>query len=355
MYRVVYVDTLTGTPLGELPVDSFSYNVTVNEPGGWTASLPLRTAQAGTLGDSAGRLELAPGAFAFDGRTAVVFEKAGVIVAGGPMWTCSVDWSAGNANIGGSGWLGWLNRRLITADVTYSGVDQTEIAWDLVDTTQAASTIGFINGVTPSGVLRDRTYSADDATTVLQQLQNLSNVRNGIDFGVYQRWATNGDLEKVFTAKLAESRYTQTIFDADHNIIALGVTLDGTAVNSSAWAYGDATSTGQNVINASVEAHVPRLEAVEVHPTVRNDSTLLGHAERLSQRGSAVAKTAQVTLSPDAAVGVGTIQISDQVQLRAAYGWLDVTGLYRVTGMSVNVQDVTETVTVNVASEELFA
>ena len=62
-----------------------------------------------------------------------------------------------------------------------------------------------------------------------------------------------------------------------------------------------------------------------------------------------------MTLSPDATVGVGTIQVSDQVQLRAAYGWLDVTGLYRVTGISVSVKDVAETVTVSVASEELFA
>lgn len=64
---------------------------------------------------------------------------------------------------------------------TYSQIEQSEIAWDLINHTQLRDngSLGIVQGNNPTGQLRDRTY---EYANVGQALINLSNVINGIEF-----------------------------------------------------------------------------------------------------------------------------------------------------------------------------
>lgn len=79
-------------------------------------------------------------------------------------------------------------RRLYTGDtVTYTGVDQGEIAWGLVSSTQGntGGDLGISKawtGTAPTGVNRDRTFELGDS--VGERIQELSEVQGGFDWDV---------------------------------------------------------------------------------------------------------------------------------------------------------------------------
>jgi len=82
-----------------------------------------------------------------------------------------------------------LARRILYSDdtLTYTGVDQAEIAWALVDATQQrpAGHLGIDKGWTgtsPTGIDRDRTYEAGDS--IGQRIQELSEVIDGFDWDI---------------------------------------------------------------------------------------------------------------------------------------------------------------------------
>ena len=79
-------------------------------------------------------------------------------------------------------------RRLYSTDtLTYAGVDQAEIAWGLIETTQAqeAGALGISKGwagTAPTGVTRDRTYEAGDS--IGERIQELSETLSGFDWDI---------------------------------------------------------------------------------------------------------------------------------------------------------------------------
>jgi hypothetical protein len=82
-----------------------------------------------------------------------------------------------------------LARRELYSDatLTYTGVDQAEIAWALIAYTQGkpGGNLGISKGwtgTTPTGQLRDRTYEAGDS--IGQRIQELSEVIGGFDWDV---------------------------------------------------------------------------------------------------------------------------------------------------------------------------
>jgi hypothetical protein len=82
-----------------------------------------------------------------------------------------------------------LQRRILYSDatLTYTGVDQAEIAWALIAYTQGklGGDLGISKawaGTSPTGQLRDRTYEVGDS--VGQRIQELSEVIGGFDWDV---------------------------------------------------------------------------------------------------------------------------------------------------------------------------
>lgn len=82
-----------------------------------------------------------------------------------------------------------LQRRILYSDstLTFTGVDQAEIAWQLIQQTQSrtAGALGIAkawSGTSPTGVTRDRTYEPGDS--IGQRIQELSEVIGGFDWDI---------------------------------------------------------------------------------------------------------------------------------------------------------------------------
>jgi hypothetical protein len=79
-------------------------------------------------------------------------------------------------------------RRLYdSSQLTWTGIDQAEIAWGLVEQTQTlvGGNLGISKrwmGTTPTGVLRDRTYEVRDS--IGERIQELSEVIDGFDWEI---------------------------------------------------------------------------------------------------------------------------------------------------------------------------
>lgn len=355
-YRVLYLSTSTGAVLGELPVQSFSFTESLNEPGSFSASMPLETALSGRVSGSEGRLEISAADFAADGRTTLVVERGGVPVWAGLLWGLDVDYAAGAVSLSGAGLMSYFGRRLIAADVSFSSTEQTAIAWSLINTAQADGSVGLVDGSSATGVTRDRSYLAADATTVLRALQNLAAVNNGFDFRVGLSWS-GGLLVRTFETSYPQSgRSTAIVLDPAYNLSSVRVRMDGSKVNTKAYVDGAPGTVRQSVTNTALEAVIPRLEAVQSFASVAEEATLLAHAQRLSQRGSEVVKVVSATLGRGTDPQIGGFLVGDNVELRGALGWLDLAGQYRIGSYSVSVDEQGgESVGLTLAAEGAYA
>jgi hypothetical protein len=84
--------------------------------------------------------------------------------------------------------LGRLEQRFRDADVTYTGIDQGTIAWNLIADENTKGATGLVQGTITATVTRDRTY--EEGKQILEALTQLSEVQNG---GAY--WETPLDPE----------------------------------------------------------------------------------------------------------------------------------------------------------------
>ena len=154
-YRYLLRDVLTGDLLGEVPFESATYSDVLNAPGAFSGTLGLQ--QPAKL-QSVLRNALM---LMDDGRLTLFVERNGALVWGGFLWTSDCSLDDGTCTLNGEGYLSYFRRRLIADTLTYTGIDQTLIAKDLVDKAQLerGGHVGVVTSdVTASGVLRDRAY-----------------------------------------------------------------------------------------------------------------------------------------------------------------------------------------------------
>lgn len=354
-YRMLYAATSSGSIHGELPVTSFTFSSSLNGAGSLSATIPLDTDTAVTLPSSVARPEITAANFATDGRTMVFVERDGAIVWGGIVWGYTADIEKGSAKISATGFLGYFNRRLITATATYAATEQTAIAWGLINTAQTASTIGVVDNSTATGTTRDRTYSADYSKPVGEALEDLTNLDGGFDMEIRSYWSSGSIVKSFETSFPQTGRSTGIVLDIASNLANVSVTNNGTAVNTLAWASGDTETATQSTANATLELSVPRLESIEAHPSVSETATLTAHSEQLSQRGSLPVVALTVAVASGRTPHVGSFKNGDIVAVRGSVGWLDIAGSYRIASYSVAVDsNGTESLSMGLASQGAF-
>ena len=354
-YRILYALTTDDVVLGELPVTDFTFSEALNAAGTFTATLALDTVQAPALSASVASPELTAATFAPDGRTQIFVERDGVIEWAGILWAYQASIAAQTAVISATGYLSYFSRRLITADATYAAVEQTAIGWGLINTAQTASSIGIIDGSTASGTTRTRTYEGRYALSVGEALRNLSKTDGGFDFRFSAAWSA-GSIVKSFTTSFPQTGVaTNTVIDTASNVADMRVSVNGTAVNTLAYASGAPGSVRQSTSNAGLEASLPRLEVIEAYPSSITSANLLEHSDRLSQRGSLAVNAISVEMEAGADPAVGGFNVGDIVEVRGSVGWLDTAGDYRIVSYSASVDDSgTEKLQLQLASAEAF-
>lgn len=115
--------------------------------------------------------------------TIVVVKENGTCVWFGPIATESGEYSDidGYITVTAYSYLYFFKFRNTEKSQIYSQEEQTAIAWDLINTTQATTNgkLLITQGYLPTSMLRDRTYETYE---IAEALTNLTNVINGFDF-----------------------------------------------------------------------------------------------------------------------------------------------------------------------------
>ncbi len=80
-------------------------------------------------------------------------------------------------------WIEQLNTRYTAEEVIFIATDAGEIAWSMIETSQAKTNgdFGFTEGVIEPTMDRDRTYNNQN---IMEAIINLANVINGFDFEI---------------------------------------------------------------------------------------------------------------------------------------------------------------------------
>ncbi len=109
-----------------------------------------------------------------------------------------------------------LADRIVRSDLIYTGVNQQQIAWNLIAHTQSQTNgaLGFVQGThTGANVARDRYYCASERPNIRDAIEDFTSFDDGFDF----------ELDPATRAFNTWSPQRKT---------ALGITLDGTVLDT---------------------------------------------------------------------------------------------------------------------------
>jgi hypothetical protein len=354
-YRYLYADALTDVVHGELPLESAEFTETLNSPGSFQGTMPLRPHRLGKV-SPVNPEHMAPG------RTKLYVERDGVILWGGLLWTLEMDVESNGLTLGGEGFLSYFRRRLIRATKTYAQQDQAYIAADLIDYAQALSYGNLsirTDEVTATGVRRDRTYWYYERKNLGEALEQLAAVQDGFDFRFPSRYASGGYIETTFQVGYpATGRRTDHVFELGANVELLGLSVDATEMALQVDATGEGEGDDMlltSVTDTTLLGAYPLLERVDSFGDVRVRATLEDHARRLLKRGSAPIRIPDLAVHSDTVPTPGAYVVGDVVRVRGSYGLLSLDARYRIIEVRVGVNaNGSENVRLALAPWEVF-
>ncbi len=132
-------------------------------------------------------------------------------------------------------WLEQFKNRFTAAEVVFDTIDQGQIAWSLIDTTQAESSFGITQGSIPATKNRDRTYFNQN---VYEGVVNLSNVLSGFDFEITDEKVFNvasiigedkrDEIQFIYGVNIREATIEDNFLNPVNRAIVLGQPTDNT-------------------------------------------------------------------------------------------------------------------------------
>lgn len=239
-----------------------------------------------------------------------------------------------------------LARRQLYSDstLTWTGVDQGEIAWGLIQQTQdrTAGDLGIAKGwtgTTPTGVLRDRTYTAGDS--IGQRIQEISDVIGGFDWSIIPTSPSGLQLAVWFPQRGSDRG---VVIEQGGLMAAATVNVDPTEYANAlryTGAAGDGTTPGPtpDELEAAGLADMPqgRWDATFGDDSLTLQSTLDERAAWQLGWSEVVRPVWTVTLRRGGWQGPDHIWLGDTVRLVAKRHGLDVDMTARVYEVAVTL------------------
>lgn len=294
-------------------------------------------------------------------RAVYAVEKDDELVWAGPIVTHQFDIDAGTMTLGCEGYWNYVRRRnLVGSSLTYTAVEQMQIAKNLIDWMQGFLTWGNIgidaSGFVASGVIRDRTYDAYAHPSIGKLIEDLAAVDNGFDFRLYPRWSAGPNSQMNLRLDFhypAVGRETNVALDLAANAVTPDVKVDSSNLANEVIIEGAGTGATQ-LSNISADlalmaANGVRLDTVESHTDVTQQTTLAAYARRALARGKTPIVVPRVEVSADL---LGEIVIGDQARVIANVGLLSLDEPFRITRYTVSTA--TERMTLDLAPLAVF-
>jgi len=229
---------------------------------------------------------------------------------------------------------------------TYSQVEQSEIAWDLINHTQSRDNgnLGITQGNNPTGVLRDRTY---EYTNVGQALISLTQIIGGIEFEftpvVDGSNLVTGVIFDVFYPQMGSLRTDLNVLKIGDNIHSLsGKTYKSIANNG----ISEGAGSGDTIISVYDESGsqvaYTRRELLYPQKDVSIQATLDKNLEGVMNPRIVENYKCDIVLYPNKYPEYGTYNLGDRLYLDFGVtntNYLSGLKEVRVIGISVDVDD----------------
>ena len=357
MARLLYTDLRSREILGEIKASRFGFSEILSAPGSISFSGPLRQEAAGAP------VLVTPENLVEGGSGLWVDLGSGVLGFGGIMWDFEPDVDTNTMTVLGEGFHSYARRRVLDHDLSFSSIDQAQIAHDLIADMQAVSG-GDVGIVTedPSpatGVVRDRSYAGYELNYYGDLVELLAGVKNGFDFRYRPTYAPGSGKPRVSFEVLypKTGRTTPLVFRLGENCILSGYRSTGRELANRTYATGSGTGPARirsSAVDASALNERPLLETVTSHPTVKKLDTLTGHAERRLTIGRHPVASIALRLIPGhPEMKLGAFEIGDRVKFVGGFGRLSEEGFFRIVQIDAEFGE-NPSVTVHLADVRAF-
>lgn len=233
-----------------------------------------------------------------------------------------------------------LGRRLLlTGDSLIYSADQAEIAWSLVQVTQAKSggSLGIVrgwSGTLPTGVLLDRTFVAGDSIGEL--IQTLSETDDGFDWDLTPTDSNSLSLN-VWHTQRGTDRGVVLIYGGDL-IASLSRSVDpSNYANSVRLTGSDAVVAEERVASDIGTVAQGRWDLALGESGITTQSALSDRADWQIGQSQVITPAWTVTMRRGAWEGPSHIWLGDPVRLVVMSGRLSVDTTYRVQEASIDL------------------
>lgn len=248
-YRYLFVDLLSNTIIGELPLTGVSFTQQLNQPGTFQGHLLLSGINANKF-----NVELST----IPAHCGLYVDRDGILVWGGVIWGRSYNSTSQTLTFSAQEWISYFEHRRVTQDVAFTNIDQLVIAKTLIEDAQTAAYgdigVGYNSaGQTTSGVLVDRVYYNYELKNVYQAIQDLSRQADGFDFSIDVSYDINGLPQKDFNTYYPRSGVAYTtasttvpVFEFPAgNMVEYEYPEDGSVVANTVYALGAGSNEGK--------------------------------------------------------------------------------------------------------------
>lgn len=360
-YRYDFCDLLTDELIAnDLDLQDVSYERRIGEAGSFSATVNIvdeitAAKVARVIPRHPEDLSSGPG------RTIVHVYRNGVIWGSYIIWSANISWGGKDqpiqVRLEGASLESYLFRVKIRSDLgPYEGVDQIEIARNLLETMQLTPryNIGLILTQGTSGVTRDRHYLASDASTFGERLQELADVDDGFEWLITVIDQGNGVRTRhwVWGYPTIGSDASDHKFLQPGNVLSWSESIDvrgGTAFQARGQASSeDASEETQAPVSDVVLAqdHLnagwPGLDVTTDYSSVSDVQTLNDYAKWGATHRAGATRLHQATVRLPANTTFGPGNLGDRVTLMLVNPWWPIEdGIasfaksWRVVGMAI--------------------
>jgi hypothetical protein len=325
-YRVVIAGLFDGQAIEEVPPETLRYTDALDDGGAATFDVQKQNPKCT-------RALLEPF------QRQVLVQKGDDLKWRGILGPASMSSDADVVSFGAIGYFTRLMDRYVDADQVFTAEDELDIAWDLIDFTQA-KTLGDL-GITRWGdetlstILRTLTYLGADRPSIGQIIRDLAAADDGFDFEI-----TPDLVWKAYHP--SKGVVTNAVFELGKNIRSYQYGIDPMSIATDLTASGSgsgATKVTSVVFDATARAAYGRIEASISFSDV-DDQDLLDAlaAQELLNRAKPDEQPA-IVLKVDVDSSDTAFTVGDQVKVRIQDGYLDVDDFFRVLAKTVSIDD----------------
>jgi hypothetical protein len=314
-----------GAVIGILPARNRKYSKYLNNAGAasFETNLKYDDVDVQTLIDA-----IAPSA------TYVRVERDGKAMFQGEVQQPNKALSADNEafTIPVMGHFAQLDDRFTPDLVTYTQIDQGDIAWDLINASQiAVGTFGITKGVTTTGILRDRSY---EMKKISDAIRELAACEQGFDFEITP--------DKVFNVFYPQRgvRVNGPVFEYGKNIMAVNQAYLKPKNLIRAIGAGE----GENMLKVSVgdansiSLYCTREEILSLKDVSLYD-TLVEQATDYLKLWSLPPEVIRLDVKAGSDPELGGYEEGDYIRVKVDYGVMQIDTWLRIYGIEITVDD----------------